>query len=47
MANVGTQSTRFEGGDNVHIALLPNTLRPTPPPAVAPSSGGGISIYTR
>jgi hypothetical protein len=45
MANIGTQTTKHEIGDNVHIALTPNTLRPTPPPA--PSSGGGISIYTR
>jgi hypothetical protein len=45
VASKGTQTTLFEGGDPAHIALLPNTLRPAPQPA--PSSGGGISIYTK
>jgi hypothetical protein len=45
MASIGTQTTKLEAGDNVHIALLPNSLRPAP--ITAPSSGGGISIYTK
>lgn len=46
MANLGTQTTNEETGDNVHIARLPNTLQPAPI-VVAPSTGGGVSIYTR
>lgn len=45
MAVVGTQTSKHELGDNVHIALLPNTLHPAP--VQAPSTGGGVSIYTR
>jgi hypothetical protein len=45
MALIGTQSTKLETSDNVHVALLPNTLRRAPAPA--PSTGGGISVYTR